>query len=216
MLGTCAPSKDPHFGDAPFFFFTCPPLFSGFLIYNPEPNKTHHQTPSTMSNPDSDSLVKTQLPDLPDDWKPPSEFRGDVSRIRSKHWSFFESCLHAESTARSKYRRIYNAPSRTMSNTYSYNPVALHPSPDLGSNTSEDPARTSVSPPSTLHNEAESQLPELSDSWKPQTQSLAGRRLTLFCRLIIGKPTLEELCWGLPPDTGFGCEHCMHEDKASH
>ncbi|KAG1724742.1 hypothetical protein EDB19DRAFT_294670 [Suillus lakei] len=219
MLGTCAPSKDPHFGDAQFFFFTCPPFLRIFdlqprgkytlfsLAFSHErssltpllkPNKTHHQTPSTMSSPDSDSLVKTQLPDLPDDWKPPSEFRGGVFRIRSKHWSFLRVLPACGIYRPLKISTDLQCSISNMSNTYSCNPVALHPSPDLGSNTSEDPTGTSISPPSTLHKEAESQLPELSGNWKPQTQSCAGRRLTFFCRLIIGKPTLEELCWGLP------------------
>ncbi|KAG2034604.1 hypothetical protein BDR03DRAFT_1013223 [Suillus americanus] len=57
-----------------------------------------------------------------------------------------------------------------MSNTYSDNPVAFYLSPHPGSNTPEDPAKTSVSPPSTWHKETKRQLPEPPDDQKPPTE----------------------------------------------
>ncbi|KAG1870869.1 hypothetical protein F4604DRAFT_1926424 [Suillus subluteus] len=90
-----------------------------------------------------------------------------------------------------------------MSNTYSDNPAALYPSPHPGSNTSEDSAKTSVSPPSTLHKEAKNQLPELTDDRKPQTESRARYYFTPLFQLIIGEPTLEELWQEVRQENGW-------------
>lgn len=87
-----------------------------------------------------------------------------------------------------------------MSNTYSDNPVAFYPSPHPGSNTPEDPAKKSVSPPSTLHKETKRQLPELTDDRKPPTES---RAQNFFCQLIIGESTLEELWQEVRQENGW-------------
>ncbi|KAG1831657.1 hypothetical protein DFJ58DRAFT_848192 [Suillus subalutaceus] len=86
-----------------------------------------------------------------------------------------------------------------MSNTYSNNPVAIYPDSD----TSEEPATTSFSLPSPLHEETESQLPELPDDWKPPTEPDARYHFTSFCQLMVGEPTLEKLWQEVAQENGW-------------